>query len=119
MKSTFKEKGTLDELVKLIVSEFDPQELWFFGSRNRGTNSPESDWDFLAIVDPDTNASVRDFIDRVERETGHGIDLFLLGREEAKTNALGGPITGQSAPDDVEDKEDFIEFHKGTKVYEK
>lgn len=39
--------------IERIVEVLDPEEVWRFGSRARGTHGPDSDWDFMAIL-PDT-----------------------------------------------------------------
>jgi len=36
-----------------IIEVMQPEEIWLFGSRARGTAGPESDWDLLVVV-PDT-----------------------------------------------------------------
>lgn len=41
--------GVIDRIVEVL----DPEEVWLFGSRARGTHGPDSDWDFMAVL-PDT-----------------------------------------------------------------
>ncbi len=36
-----------------IVDELDPDEIWLFGSRGRGTHAPDSDWDLMVVL-PDS-----------------------------------------------------------------
>lgn len=43
----------LDEILRRIVASWAPKQVWLFGSRARGTATPESDWDLLAVV-PDS-----------------------------------------------------------------
>ena len=39
----------LDEMVRAIVREVDPEEIWLFGSRARGQAGPDSDVDLLVV----------------------------------------------------------------------
>lgn len=39
----------LREMVRAIVREVDPEEIWLFGSRARGQAGPDSDVDLLVI----------------------------------------------------------------------
>ena len=41
--------GVLEQIVDVV----QPEEIWLFGSRARGTAGPESDWDLLVVV-PDS-----------------------------------------------------------------
>jgi predicted nucleotidyltransferase len=45
---------TLDEIVRVIVREVDPQSIILFGSRARGDARPDSDVDLLIVRDRDT-----------------------------------------------------------------
>jgi predicted nucleotidyltransferase len=42
-------------LMRRIVSAWNPDAIWLFGSRARGTAEPDSDWDLLVVV-PDAVA---------------------------------------------------------------
>ena len=42
-------------LVRIVVDAWNPDAIWLFGSRARGTADAESDWDLLVVV-PDTTA---------------------------------------------------------------
>ncbi|MCX5674001.1 MAG: nucleotidyltransferase domain-containing protein [Planctomycetota bacterium] len=39
----------LDEMVRAIVREVDPEQIWLFGSRARGEAGPDSDVDLLVV----------------------------------------------------------------------
>ena len=39
----------LDEMVRAIVREVDPEEIWLFGSYARGQAGPDSDLDILVV----------------------------------------------------------------------
>ena len=40
-----------NDIIKIIVSEIDPEKIFLFGSRGRGDNQPDSDLDLLIIDD--------------------------------------------------------------------
>lgn len=40
-------------VISRIVEVLGPESVWLFGSRARETNTPESDWDLLAVL-PDS-----------------------------------------------------------------
>ena len=63
-----------------VIDRWHPLQIWLFGSRARGENRPDSDWDLLAIV-PDCPEPA-DFDDpmtvwRVKREPGISSDLVV------------------------------------------
>ena len=37
-------------VIERIVEVLDPEEIWLFGSRARGTAAADSDWDLLVVV---------------------------------------------------------------------
>ena len=43
-------------LLDAIVRRFDPVEVILFGSRARGDDGPDSDWDLLVVLDDDAPA---------------------------------------------------------------
>lgn len=43
----------LDEIVARLKRAYDPERIYLFGSRARGDDGPESDFDFLVIVPDD------------------------------------------------------------------
>jgi predicted nucleotidyltransferase len=44
----------LGRLVDLARERFKAREVWLFGSRARGDNRPDSDWDIFIILDDGT-----------------------------------------------------------------
>lgn len=38
-------------LLDRIVARWRPRQIWLFGSRARGDDTPESDWDLFVVVD--------------------------------------------------------------------
>lgn len=68
-----------------VIDRWHPLQIWLFGSRARGENRPDSDWDILAIV-PDCPAPA-DFDDpmtvwHVKREPGVSSDLVVYRRSD-------------------------------------
>ena len=68
-----------------VIDRWHPLQIWLFGSRARGENRPDSDWDLLAIV-PDCPEPA-DFDDpmtvwRVKREPGVSSDLVVYRRSD-------------------------------------
>jgi len=45
-------KNNLAELIKKAVQKIEPDaEIFLYGSRSRGDNNADSDWDFLILLD--------------------------------------------------------------------
>jgi predicted nucleotidyltransferase len=44
------EDDALVEVVKRLVAELNPEEIWLFGSRAVGRHSPDSDFDLLVVT---------------------------------------------------------------------
>ena len=40
----------LDEIVRRLVAEFDPEQIFLFGSRAWGKPAPDSDYDLMVIL---------------------------------------------------------------------
>lgn len=38
-------------LQRVIADVFNPVDIWLFGSRARGDNRPDSDWDIVVVVE--------------------------------------------------------------------
>ena len=79
-----------NELIKQIrhtVHEVEPGAgIILYGSRSRGDAIPESDWDFLILVDGPIDDEridrVRHRLYEIEWETGEVISSILRNREE-------------------------------------
>ena len=72
-------------VLERVIDRWHPLQIWLFGSRARGENRPDSDWDLLAIV-PDCPEPA-DFDDpmtvwRVKREPGVSTDLVVYRRSD-------------------------------------
>jgi predicted nucleotidyltransferase len=47
---------TLQELVRRLVEAYQPQRIYLFGSKARGDEGPDSDYDLLLVVADDAPA---------------------------------------------------------------
>jgi predicted nucleotidyltransferase len=71
-------------LLERVTDRLNPQEIWLFGSRARGTARPDSDWDLLVIV---ADESGEEFFDpmklwRLLRHDEFGADVVVFPRSE-------------------------------------
>lgn len=78
----------IPELVKEEILRFDPKaEVILFGSRARGTARPDSDWDFLVLLDmPELprglKRAIRDRLYEIELENNGIISTIIHTRHE-------------------------------------
>jgi predicted nucleotidyltransferase len=49
----------LNELVRRLVEAYKPQQIYLFGSKARGDEGPDSDYDLVLIVPDDAPAEHR------------------------------------------------------------
>ncbi|MEW6235505.1 MAG: nucleotidyltransferase domain-containing protein [Candidatus Omnitrophota bacterium] len=73
--------------VKRTVQEMEPDaEVLLFGSRARGDAAPDSDWDFLILVDKSIDdkekMNIRHRLYEIEWEMGEVISSVIHSREE-------------------------------------
>lgn len=71
------ETQALEAVVARIVDQVDPEAIWLFGSRARGTHRPDSDFDLLVVTRLEDGESGYDY-DRVYAPvlgTGVGCDV--------------------------------------------
>lgn len=77
--------------IKSAINQFDPNaEIILFGSRARGQETKESDWDVLILVNqPEINRQTemkyREQLFTVELETGEAISTFVFAKPEWET----------------------------------
>ena len=50
--------SVLDEIVRRLVQTYEPERVYLFGSKSRGDEGPDSDYDLMLIV-PDDAAPER------------------------------------------------------------
>src|SRR5574341_600633 len=86
--STATEK--IEEMVRRIVAQFNPDRIILFGSHARGTGDPESDADLLVIMP----------VEGSRRRVATQIDIALVGVDMAADIVV---VT----PDDVERNKDI------------
>lgn len=75
----------LDEMVRRIVSGFDPVRIILFGSRARGDHRPDSDYDLLVILDEvPSKHDARVEIRRVLSDVHAAKDILVLSEAESR-----------------------------------
>lgn len=52
--------STLAEIVRRLVDAYQPQRIYLFGSKARGDENPDSDYDLLVVVPDDASSERRD-----------------------------------------------------------
>ncbi|MBP8131069.1 MAG: nucleotidyltransferase domain-containing protein [Candidatus Hydrogenedentes bacterium] len=72
----------LIQAVKAIVLRFDPNaRVILYGSRARGDSQPDSDWDFLVLLNEElprtTQRDLEHQLNELELETGTIISMFF------------------------------------------
>ena len=82
-----KDTNRIPLLIKEKVRSVDPQsEVILYGSRARGDEKTDSDWDILIIVDYVVDASIedkfRDVLYDLELETEEPLSVFVFSKEE-------------------------------------
>lgn len=84
--------------IKQSIYKKDPfAEVFLFGSRARGDNRSDSDWDILILIDSQkvTNEiedKFRDDLYDIELETGEIISTFIYSKEYWKRNLIFSPL---------------------------
>lgn len=83
----------LSEIMKRLAAEFQPLKIILFGSRAKGTNQSDSDYDILVIL----NESTESWLDRCQRASralrgcGGSVDVLVVTKNEfhEKSQELG------------------------------
>jgi predicted nucleotidyltransferase len=84
--------NNLLDLIKAKISKKNPKaEVFLFGSRTRGQEYKNSDWDILILldkpnVDRETEKEYREEIFEVELETGEPISTFIYSKQDWEDN---------------------------------
>ena len=90
-------KQIIDQISKSIHAKDPMAESFLFGSRARGDNQIESDWDILILVDNSkvTNEiedSFRDDLYNLELESGQIISTFIYAKDFWNTTLSFSPL---------------------------
>lgn len=84
-------------LIKQNISEIDPYaQVILFGSRARGDEKAESDWDLLVLTDypinVDKERQFRNHLYELELETGEPFSLFAYSKNDWNTKHRISPF---------------------------
>lgn len=87
----------LDRIVAAIHSQDALAQVYLFGSRARGDNRSDSDWDILILLDDEdvndkVEAPFRDELSRIEHQTGQIISAFIYSRDIWETKLKSTPL---------------------------
>ena len=84
--------------IKLGIIGKDPNaEIYLYGSRARGDNRKDSDWDILVVsprekVNFDYESDLRDPIIDIELETGEVISLLVYSKSDWSKKQTSSPL---------------------------
>jgi len=92
------ERSTILNRIKAGISKVDPgAEVYLYGSRARGDNRQDSDWDILVIspkekITYEYESDLRDPIYDIELEIGQVISLLVYSEGDWKTRMQYSPL---------------------------
>jgi len=77
----------ISQLIRHYINAIDPKaEVILYGSRARGDERPDSDWDILVLtdysVDLKTERKFRDKLYDLELETGEPLSIFVYSKND-------------------------------------
>jgi hypothetical protein len=72
------ESEALDWLVRRLVDDFDPAQIWLFGSRARGDARPDSDFDLLVVAKPEGRFGSEDYELLYASTAGSGVACDIV-----------------------------------------
>lgn len=80
----------ISQLIRHYINVIDPKaEVILYGSRARGDERPDSDWDILILtdysVDLVTERKFRDKLYDLELETGEPLSIFIYSKNDWRT----------------------------------
>jgi predicted nucleotidyltransferase len=92
-----RDDAILDNITKAIHSKDPSAQAYLFGSRARGDNRPDSDWDLLILVDDQivTNEiedKFRDDLYKIELESGQIISILIYSKDYWKKTLKFAPL---------------------------
>ena len=86
----------LESITKAIRGKDPAAEAFLFGSRARGDNRPDSDWDILILtdypVDLNKEREFRNHLYDLELETGEPFSLFAYSNKDWETKQKVTPF---------------------------
>jgi len=91
-------QNSIKERIARVILEKDPHaEAYIFGSRARGDNRPDSDWNILILVDEekvtlDTEDKFRDDLYDLELELGQVISTFIYPKKYWESILIYSPL---------------------------
>jgi uncharacterized protein len=72
------EQAALEAVVARLVAELDPQAIWLFGSRARGTHRPDSDFDLLVVAKEHGRFQSNDYVKALRPTFETGVDCEVI-----------------------------------------
>jgi len=74
---------TLAQIVSRLVADFEPLRIYLFGSKARGDENPDSDYDIMVVVSSSTEPAYRRARRAYEslRGIGTAVDVLVWTRE--------------------------------------
>ena len=87
----------LGKIKETVMAEYNDAKVVLFGSRARGTESKESDWDILILLNKQTvslkdEQSIRHKIYDIELETEQSISTFVFPINDWNTKLSVTPL---------------------------
>ena len=87
----------LNSIIKAIHGKDPNAEVFLFGSRARGDNRPDSDWDILILIDNinitnEIDDKFRDDLYNLELESGQIISTFIFSKDYWQNSLSFSPL---------------------------
>ena len=87
----------LNNISKAIRGKDPAAEAFLFGSRARGDNRPDSDWDILILIDNlnitnEIDDKFRDDLYKLEIESGQIISTFIYSKDYWQKKLIFSPL---------------------------
>ena len=82
--------SSISRLIELAIDELDPLEIWLFGSRAKGLERPDSDWDLLLVIPDDRADAIESDIHlayRLRRATEADADVVACSATDFRLDA--------------------------------
>jgi len=92
-----RKKLIIDRISKTIHDKDPNAEAFLFGSRARGDNRKDSDWDILILIDGNTVSNeiednFRDDLYNIELESGQIISTFIYPKDYWESHLIYSPL---------------------------